>query len=125
MSFFCAFPLVRSGPLKLLSIILRILEGVQRQATSFILNCSYKVSERPNYKSWLKSLKLLPLCYWQEFRDISFFYKCMHKCYNINVNEYTNIITGRTRNAINSNLRPNRVVLPYFVTRCSIALFLY
>ena len=33
----------------------------------------------------------------------------MHKYYNINVDEYTNIITGRTRNANNSNLRPNRV----------------
>ena len=33
----------------------------------------------------------------------------MHKYYNINVNEYTNIFTGRTRNAINSDLRPNRV----------------
>ena len=86
-----------------------ILEGVQRRATRFILNCSYKVSERPDFKSRLKSLKLLSLCYWHEFRDICFFYKCMHKYYNINVNEYTNIITGRTRNAINSNLRPTRV----------------
>jgi len=42
-------------------------------------------------------------------RDICFFYKCMLKYYNSNVDEYTNIITGRTRNAINSNLRPNRV----------------
>ena len=31
----------------------------------------------------------------------------MHKYYNINVNEYTNLITGPTRNANNSNLRPN------------------
>ena len=70
---------------------------------------SYKVLERPDYKSRLKLLKLLPLCYWHEFRDICFFYKCTHKYYNINVKEYTNTITGRTRNAINSNLRPNRV----------------
>ena len=34
---------------------------------------------------------------------------CMHRYCNINVSEYTNIIAGRTRNAINSNLRPNRV----------------
>ena len=80
---------------------LRILEGVQRRATRFILNYSYKVSERPDYKSRLKSLKLLPLCYWHEFRDMCFFYSCMYEYYNINVNEYTNTIT---RNAINSNL---------------------
>ena len=46
---------------------LRILEGVQRQATRLILNCSYNVSERHKYKSRLKLLKLLPLCYWHKF----------------------------------------------------------
>lgn len=45
---------------------LRILEGVQRRATRFILNCCYKVSERPDHKSCLKMLKLLPLYYWNE-----------------------------------------------------------
>ena len=85
---------------------LRILEGVQRWATRFILNCSFKVSERPNYKSRVKILKLLPLCYWHKFRDICSFYKCMDKYYNINVNEYANLITGPTWNANNSNLRP-------------------
>ena len=84
--------------------IVHILEGAQRPATRFVLNCSYKVSERPDYKSRLKMLKLLPLCYWDAFRDISFFYKCMHKYYNINVIEYTSLITGPTRNANNSNL---------------------
>ena len=33
----------------------------------------------------------------------------MHKYYNIDINEHINIITGRTRNANSSNLRPNRV----------------
>ena len=89
---------------------LRILEGVQRRATRFILNCSHKVSVRPDYKSRLKLLNLLPLCYWHEFRDICFSYKCKHNYYNINVkNHYTNIITGRTRNASNSNLWPHHV----------------
>lgn len=72
------------------------------------------MSERPDYKSPLKLLKLLPLCYWHEFRDICFFYMCMHRYCNINVSEYTNIIAGRTRNAINSNLRPNRVPTSLF-----------
>ena len=99
---------------------LRILKGVQRRATRFILNCSYKVSKRPDYKSRLKMLKLLPSCYWHGFRGICFFYKCMHKYYNFNVN----IFTGRTRNANNSNLRPNRA-RTYLVTQFSIALFLY
>ena len=47
-------------------------------------------------------LKLLPLCYWHEFQDVCFFCKCMHKYYNININEYINIITSGTRNANNS-----------------------
>ena len=79
-----------------------ILEGVQRRTTRFILNCS-------TIQVPVKSLKLLPLSHWHEFRDICFFYKCMHNYYNINVNEYTNIFTGHTRNVINSDLRPNRV----------------
>ena len=62
----------------------------------------------------LKMLKLLPLCYWHEFREISFFYKCMHKYYNINVIEYTSLITGPTRNANHSNLRQNRVSTSLF-----------
>lgn len=55
-----------------------ILEGVQRWATHFILTCSYKVSQRPDYKSRLKMLKPLPLCYSHKLQDICFFYKCIH-----------------------------------------------
>ena len=49
----------------------------------------------------------------------------MHKYCNINVSEYTNITTGRTRNAINSNLGPNRVRTSLFLTHFSIALLVY
>ena len=59
-------------------------------------------------------LKLLPLYYWHEFRDICFFYKCIHSYYNINVNEYVNIIAGRTRNANNSSLQRNHVCTSLF-----------
>ena len=47
----------------------------------------------------------------------------MHKYYNINVNEYTNLITGPTRNANNSNLPPNRVRTSLFRDHFSIVLF--
>jgi len=74
---------------------LRMLEGVQRRSTRFILNCSYKVSERPSYKSRLLSLKLLPLSYWHEYRDICFYYKCINNYYNLNVNDFTKLTSGR------------------------------
>ena len=38
-----------------------ILEGVQRRATRFILNCSYKVSERPGYTSSGKIAKIVTI----------------------------------------------------------------
>lgn len=87
---------------------LRVLEGVQRRATRFILNCSYKVCERPDYKSRLALLKLLPLSYWHEFRDICFYYKCINNYYNISIDNYTSLVTGRTRSANILNLRANR-----------------
>ena len=75
-----------------------LLESVQRRATRFILNCSFKVSDRPSYKARLISLRML-LC---------FFYKCMNGHYNININKYASLVSGRTRSASNYKLRTNR-----------------
>jgi hypothetical protein len=43
---------------------LKLLESVQRRATRFILNCSNDHHVRPNYKSHLITLNLLPISYW-------------------------------------------------------------
>lgn len=87
---------------------IRLIESVQRRATRFILNCSFDVSKRPNYKARLISLRLLPLSYWHEYRDLCFFYKCMNGYYNININSYISLVSSRTRSASKNNLRPNQ-----------------
>ena len=52
------------------------LERIQRRATKFILALPFKTDE--SYKSRLVTLKLLPLCYWHEYLDILFLFKCAH-----------------------------------------------
>ena len=88
-------------------IDLRLIEGVQRRATRFILNCSHKVSERPSYKNRLNLLRLLPLSYWHEYRDLCFFFKCHHGLYNLDISSFTRFASGRTRSASNLNLLNN------------------
>ena len=52
------------------------LERIQRRATKFILALPFKTDM--SYKTRLVTLKLLPLCYWREFLDILFLFKCVH-----------------------------------------------
>ena len=54
---------------------LKLLEGVQRRATRYILGCHRDLNSRPSYKSRLISLNLLPISYWLECRDLLFLYK--------------------------------------------------
>ena len=99
--------LVRSGLLSLAFQILELLEGVQRRATRFILSCNYDPNLRPNYKSRLISLNLLPISYWLECRDLCFAFKCINGSYNIQLSRYARFSSGRTRSsASNLNLRP-------------------
>ena len=53
---------------------LKLLEGVQRRATRYILSSHRDPNSHPNYKSRLVSLKLLPISHWLECRDL-FLYK--------------------------------------------------
>ena len=52
------------------------LKRIQRRATKFILALPFRTDE--SYKSRLVTLKLLPLCYWHEYLDILFLFKCAH-----------------------------------------------
>ena len=62
---------------------LKLSESVQRRATRFILNCSNDHHVRPNYKSHLITLNLLPISYWLECRDLCFVYKYMSGSFNV------------------------------------------
>ena len=62
---------------------MKLLEGVQRRATKYILN-----DYASDYKTRLKQTKLIPLNYYKEYRDLCFLYKCIHGFYNINIFEF-------------------------------------
>ena len=61
---------------------IKLFEGVQRQATKYILN-----DYTSDYKTRLSKCKLLPFCFYREINDLCFFYKCQHKFTNFNVDD--------------------------------------
>ena len=62
---------------------LRLLEGVQCQASKYILD-----DYASDYKTQLSSIGLKPLCYCREYTGICFLYKCLLGFYNINITDY-------------------------------------
>ena len=48
------------------------LERIQRRTTKFILKLPY--SSNISYKSRLQTLNLIPICYWHELLDLTFFF---------------------------------------------------
>ena len=58
------------------------LERIQRRATKFMLKLPY--SSNISYKSRLQTLNLIPICYWHELLDLTFFFKFTHGLVNVN-----------------------------------------
>ena len=58
------------------------LERIQRRAIKFILKLPY--SSNISYKSRLQTLNLIPICYWHELLDLTFFFKLTHGLVNVN-----------------------------------------
>ena len=85
---------------------LKLLEGVQRRATRYILGCNRDHYSRPIYKSRLVSLNLLPISYWLECCDLLFLYKGINGLLNFPLSNFSSFSTSRTRSAASSlNLR--------------------
>ena len=71
------------------------IENVQRRATRWILK---QRKGEQSYKERLMTLKLLPLCYDREVKDLVFFYKAMHGHIKLDINNFVSFVThGRTR----------------------------
>ena len=86
---------------------LKQLENVQRRATRFILSCSRDPNIRPNCKTRLIALNLLPISYWLEYRDLCFSFRCINGLLNVQFDKYIQISSGRTRSSSeNLNLYP-------------------
>ena len=71
---------------------MRNLERVQRRATRLITQ-----NPELSYKSRLRCLKLLPLCYFYEYLDLLFLFRCLKGEISINIFQFVNFSTSTTR----------------------------
>jgi hypothetical protein len=69
-------------------------ERVQRRATKYILDLPFFCEV--SYNQRLDMLDLIPVCYWHEFLDMVFFFKCTHGMIVIN-NDLLPTIQNRER----------------------------
>lgn len=84
---------------------LTLLEGVQRRATKFILQ-NYELS----YPERLRELKLLPISYWLELKDLIFFFKCLHGLFDFDISQFVTFssnVVSRTRSNQQKMLKSN------------------
>ena len=70
------------------------IERVQRRATKFILSLPYRTDV--SYKERLQSIGILPLCYWHEYLDLVYTFKCLVN--NSDGNISIRVSTRTTRN---------------------------
>ena len=61
--------------------LIKRIECVQRRASKFILNLPFMCNE--SYLDRLISINLLPISYWHEYLDITFFYKTINGLYRV------------------------------------------
>ncbi len=69
-------------------------ERVQRRATKYILDLPFFCEV--SYNQRRDMLDLIPVCYWHEFLDMVFFFKCTHGMIDIN-NDLLPTIQNRER----------------------------
>jgi hypothetical protein len=80
-----------------------LIEGIQRRATKFITQ-DYNSS----YSSRLKNLNLLPISYWFEIKDLTFYYKFKSGGYEVDIDQYsTQPSVHATRFSSSDLRRPN------------------
>ena len=78
------------------------IEGVQRRATLWIL---VKNRGEPSYVERLRKLNLIPLVYDREQKDLIFYYKCKNNMIDLDVEQYVETTSTRTRAGTSQLLR--------------------
>ena len=58
-----------------------------------------ELQQRPNYKSRLTELNLLPFSYWLECRDLCFMFKYSNGGFDVELKDFVKIASGRTINS--------------------------
>ena len=78
-------------------------ERIQRRAAKFILKLPY--SSNISYKSRLQTLNVIPICYWHELLDLTFFFKLTHGLVNVNPSVLPEVLKygRRTRSSTSNN----------------------
>lgn len=83
--------------------LIKLTERIQRRATKFILDLPFLCD--PTYKERLQSLSLLPICYWHEYLDLTFFFKAIIGLVEVNKDVLPEIRpAGSTRSSSNPNI---------------------
>ena len=75
------------------------IERLQRRASKFILSLPYQTSI--SYKERLITIGIIPVCYWHEYLDMVYLYRCIIN--NSDSNISIKIPTRVTRNASSTN----------------------
>ena len=96
--------------------LIKRLERIQRRASKFILDLPFMCEV--SYTQRLDMLDLLPLCYWHEFLDLVFFFKCIHGMVNINNN-----VLPPTQNRERITRSADTNCLMFITTKCRTATF--
>jgi hypothetical protein len=70
-----------------------LVEGIQRRSQhskTFTFVCKFITQDyNSTYSYRLKSLNLLPISYWFEIKDLTFYYKCKSGGYEIDIDQYS------------------------------------
>ena len=85
-------------------------ERIQRRSTKYILDLPFFCDT--SYNQRLAKLDLIPLCYWHEFLDMMFFFKCINGIIIIN-----NDIMPKTQNRERTTRSADPECLLFILTR--------
>ena len=86
---------------------IRAIESVQRSMTRYIFN--YRDI---NYKERLVNLNMLPLTMRRELNDITFFWKCLHDMYSVDLSHYVNFSGSNTIHSTRSTTDTAFLMVP-------------
>ena len=85
---------------------IKILEGVQRRATRYILGFP-----ELDYKERLAQLNILSLSYRREYLDLCFLCKCFNSEYNVDISQFANVMSGERETRFNNHTMRLKQVL--------------
>ena len=96
--------------------LIRKLERVQRRATKYILDLPFICDQ--TYGDRLMNLNLLPISYWHEFLDMTFFFKVVTGTFRVSPSVIPQVLVTRTTRS-----NSNRNVTHFISRKCNTVTF--